>query len=405
MIRLNLSSSERRAYHNALKHSRSVKCAVTLHNRNENEIASLTVPESWVLGGQVDVDVNTFPRRQLDLTVLDPKRKLVLDADAPSELSIFASTFVSVERMDWVEDLGGYVSCPVFWGPVTRFARNHPEITIEAGGKEMLALAPYLLLAGHNLNKGLKVTTGIRRVLNAVGETRYQMPSVSKELTHKMTIPRWSEPWLIAEKLARVADRKIFYDGRGKVRLEHRNKQSVWSFLPGEESMLLSVPDVSYEFTAFRNYVDGTGGIPRKGKTKAHAISTLKASNPLSPAALARNGVPRFAVEVFEESQILRNGPLQEMTDLRLKRLAEVGIDAQFDALPVPQLEEWDWVTTQGSEGNVVVQMKRWTIPLGNESMPVGQNRVQRWKMNIKHRRRRARQPWPGRRKPKRRSR
>ena len=397
MIKLNLSASELAAYHRALKYSRSVRCQVTLHNRNEEAIASLTLPESWVLGGQVDVDVSTFPRRQLDLSVLDPKRKLVLQADAPSELSIFASTFVSVEREDWVEELGGYVSCPVFWGPVTRFARNHPEITIEAGGKEMLALAPYLLLAGHNLNKGLKVTTGIKRVLDAVGETRYQMPSVSKTLTHKMTIPRWSEPWLIAEKLARVADRKIFYDGRGKVRLEARNKNSVWSFLPGEESMLLDVPDVSYEFTAFRNYVDGTGGIPRKGKTKAHAISTLKASHPLSPAALARNGVPRYAVEAFEESQVLRTAVMQEMTDLRLKRLAELGIDAQFVALPVPDLEEWDWITTQGTEGNVTVQMKRWTIPLGSDSMPVGQNRVQRWKMNIKHRRRSASQPWPGR--------
>ncbi len=387
MLNLGLTAAEFTAYKATLLSSHRSGITVDILDRNERPIASLEAGATSVLGGQVDVDTDAAVSRQLKLTILDPKKKLHLTPDKAGDYSVFADNFIRVYRNTWVPELDTWIKCPVFTGPITLFARNHPEVSIEALGKESLSRDPYLLTRTVTIAKGAQVHSAIRQLMTAADEWNLSLSPSAFRLSADRSIPKWTEAWPQAKSLAALAGGSatiLFYDGLGRLRFEKRNTTPVWNFKTGENGSLLSSPDISYDLTSFRNHVQVIGGVPREGAPRIIATATLPASHPLSPSALARRGNPRYASVVINDPGILRQEKANEIAVDTLARYTAFATDSDFDALVLPFLEELDTIGVQTEMGTVQTVMRRWTIPLGPESMPIGVNRVLRWSMKYR---------------------
>jgi hypothetical protein len=386
-----VNETQLRAYEAALGRSRYMSVRVELLDHDERVQAELASGPLGVTGGQVDIDTTSDgPTRTLSLSILDPDRKLNLDP-TPTDYGIFAGSFVRVSRGDWVDALGDYVWCPVFCGVVSSFTRDHPEVQITGIGKEALGLDPYVTLSTITIPRGTKVTEAIHRVMAGTGERRYRFPAIHTRIGHGKSVPRLSQPWRVAQKLAGTADRQLYYDGRGLLVMRRRPLHPAYTYLPGERSVLLTAPALTYDFTTFRNTVDVTGGVPAHHKGKLHVMTTVAKGNPLSPGALARNGVPIYAVVVVDDEQILRRARAEQIGRSNLAGALTVATDpsgSTFDGLPIPHLEEGDIVRVHTEDGYITLRMRVWTIPLTADSMPVGIKRVARWRVRYRHTRR-----------------
>lgn len=380
-----LTTTQLTIYSAALAQSHVVTARVQLLDSNEDVRSELGVGPIGVLGGQVDVDTTADgATRSASLTLLDPRRKLTLSPNGGGEYGLFCGDLVRVWRGDYVDALHRFVWCPIFTGPVTSFSIAYPEVSIECIGKEALALDPHLTLATITAHHGTLVTTAIRRVMAPTGEQGFtRFAETTARLAHNVSLPRWSEPWAAAKRLAGNANRQLYYDGRGHLVLRKRSRNPVYTFRSGEDGTLLAAPSAAYDFTAFRNAVDVRGGKPKKAKQTVRVFETVAKSNPLSPGALARNGVPQYLTETIDDSQILRRAKAEAVAHTTLAAGLDLTLDPSsntFDTLPIPHLEERDLVRVQLVHGMATIELKRFSIPLGGDSMSVGISRTMRWK-------------------------
>jgi len=405
MIGLGLSAAQLKQYSTALRSSHAVRVRVSLMDGDENHAAEFATTSGddrcpiSVIGGQVDIDTTAGASasiRKLTLSLVDPKRKLAVGLNTPGDYAVWANTFLRVERGDFVRGLdgsrgaGGYVYCPVFTGPILTFERKWPEVTITATGKEYLAQAPYGVPTSITIKKGTNVRTAIVTLMTALGESNFALTRTTQTIGGTdVVVPAFAAIWPVCLKFAALAGLQLFYDGSGALRMEPRNKtNTVWAFNANPSTgMLLSAPDVVYDFTggqalggqvsagsgAFANYVDVTGRAPTKTVPQPHAVATAAASNDLSPQALARHGKPRYAIIAQSNSTMSSQADAQSTADKIFDAAIELATTATFDAMPVPHLEEYDWVTVESGDGDLLsVQMNKWSIPLGADAMTVG---------------------------------
>lgn len=397
MIGLGLSNSQLALYSTALRNDHTVSCRVSILDGSENHKAAFTTNPGddscpiAVLGGQVDIDTtsaSSSPIRKLTLTLLDPKRKLAVGLNTPGDYAVWANTFLRIERGDYVHGIG-YVWCPVFTGPIQTFERVWPEVTITAVGKEYLAQAPFGILTSQTIKRGTNVRTAIQNLLTPLGETNFAMARTTATIGGTdVVLPAFHPAWPLCQRFAALAGLQLFYDGMGALRLEARDKtNAVWKFDMSATGMLLSAPDVTYDFTggqplggqisagsgAFANYVDVVGKAPSKNLVaQPHAAETVAANNDLSPQALGRNGKPRYAIISQSNTALVSQSAAATLAAQILKNSLEVGASAKFDCMPVPHLEEYDWVTVETNEGDLLpVQMNKWSIPLTADAMSV----------------------------------
>lgn len=385
MLNLGLTEAQLESYFAALRDSHRIRVEVALRNRNEKPVDALSAPINRVVSGSVQVDATADVTRSLDLTVLDPKRQLRFEGHSPANGAVFGDTFVSVRYGVYVDSTLGWVDCPVFWGPVTGFQRQGGQVTIEGQGKERLMLAPHFATKGYTLGKRLRIDEAVKRIARHAGEQRFDVPRISRTLQEARPVSARSEPWKVlsggAEDASgkRVpgvverANRHAFYDGRGRLCVRRRSKQASWTFAAGRD--LLSQPGVTYDNQDFINTVVVRGKERAKGKPRAHGRAMLAAGHPLSPQSLGRNSEPRHMTE-FVETELKTDSECRERARQILKRSATRGVEASFEALPVPFLEELDMVRLHTDEYDFRFPLRQWTLPLtASESMSVGANK------------------------------
>ncbi len=376
MIHLGLDRSERRAYIRALHHSYDVRYRVVLYDADENPVRNFTVPNSLVLGGAVQVDTDADVTRSLQLVVFDPKNAFALDPDSPGQAKIFADNLVRVVHECYVDDIGDWVECPIFHGPVTSLRRFGAELEISAQGKESLHLAPRLLWKTSTFRKGENTVDTIRTILARSGEERFDIDESAKKLPNDLSLSRHDEAWKEAKKLAVGMDRQLFFDGRGRVRLRKHSKNPVFTFyLRNIETALppsvLTRPDVTFDF-GFRNVVEVLGPDPSGSKTRVRYVARPNPGHPLSPESLAFNGKPRYLVERVENNKVKRTSDAKEIAERMLDDKLKIGVNATFDALTMPFLEELDSIALVLDDERVEFRLRQYTLQLGQGSMSVG---------------------------------
>lgn len=402
MLDLHLAQPDAEAYFETLRSSHRMRIVVEILDRDEQPIRSLNVAAARVLSGSVQVDNDADITRSLALEFLDPDHQLTFDGSSPLQGALFADNFVAVSRGALVPGVG-WVDAPVFCGPVTKMGRDGVRVTIEAQGKETLALDPHFAYQGFTLPKGLRVDDAIRDVLGRIGESRFLLPDLPARLPSARAVEPEDEPWDVVKfgwqatevrrsgkgkkrrvqrvevdyrgLIALAGTYDLFYNGRGELVAKPRSRNPVVAM--SDETHILTRPSVDYDGLTFRNAVVVTGGsYTQGGRTLVpRAASYLKPSHPLSAQSLARNGRPRWLVDFVEVESAKTNLECAVRADQILSESSQMGgFDLAFSCLPVPVLEEGDTVRVATRDFTLDFRLRRFSIPLtADAAMSVGQ--------------------------------
>lgn len=323
-----------------------------------------------ILDGQVSIDVtNREVSRIANLTLLDPARSIGWEPDSPSAVPLHLKRMVQI-FYDVLVPGYGWVSCPVFTGPVVEVDRTGAEVSIVAEGKERLALHSFG--STHTWKKRRKVVDVIREILELAGEStsRIHLPNLNATLPKDFTVTVDDKPWVQARKLARSVDRVLFYDGRGHARMR---KQPTRHSITFDSDWLLAPMQIDRPKLEFKNRWIILGPKPKGDKPRVRADVWLPRSNPFSAVALARNGKPRWLIHKEERPNVKTNAKAREIAMRLRDRRIRYAADITFDVLPLPCVEEWDLVRVKDPlTGAAVTPLRQATIPLLREGMTVG---------------------------------
>lgn len=400
MINLGLTNLQYQQYCSTLSTSHSIRVTVKVLNRDEVEVKS--IPHAVVLDGGVSFDATQTISRSLTIKFLDPDHQLTFDQNNPSQVALFADNFIQIKYGVWVPAMTAWVDMNVFTGPITKFSRQGPEVTVEAMGKESLGLDPHLVVADYNLAKGLLVRNAMKDVMTRMGETKFHLDSVSGRLHSHRPVTKGESPWHIVAggpsdsataiggrpSLVRKANNRpyIYYDGSGFMTSKEKNSQNKWTF---DKFQVLSEPGFEYDILEIINHVICIGGTPKNSKQNFKGQASLPGDNPFSPTALARNGKPRYMTYFFQSDTLKSNAACKRKAEAILTEKDNQGVTASFESLPIPHLEEHDHITLAINGYQFSFPLKTWTLPLTPEtSMTVGSTKETR---NPRRKRRRKR--------------
>jgi hypothetical protein len=348
---------------------RQVTSRVSVLDRDERPAGS-TVP---VTAGKVSVDASADVTRSCELTAIDPDRKLGFDAGTPGAGALYADRMIQVDY--GMADSSGEVRwTPVFRGPIARYDRAHPEVTIAAQGKDALGLAPNLpLFKGQALviPSGRRLDAAFAAIADALGERFTDIPILRRTVGRRIALGRTKEPWRTLKALAADNGLDAFYDGAGVLRVRQPPPRPVWIF----EADVLTWPRVTYDLGGeFRNIVRVVGK-RKAGRRSAPPSHTAEPppADPLSPRSLARNGHPRYIAEYMEveatDARVVRN-----IAERELARRMRQSVTVEFESMTVPGLEEDDpcAVVLPGERNAVSFAARTFGLDLGTDQMTIG---------------------------------
>lgn len=375
MIDLDLTAEERAAYLETLEASHRVALQVEVLNRNEEVLHALTAPVQLVVDGAVQYDASADVTRSCNLSVLDPLHRLQLDPTSPAQGALYADNFLQVRYGVYVASLPRWVWVPVFRGPLVGVQRSGAIVALEAQGKEALALGQHRANVAFRLRKGWKVMAAVREAMGHAGERRFRLPELGLRLSSTINVPAQAELWRVVKGgatdangepvpslMRRAGHRQAYYNGRGQlvVRMAGGNPVQSW-----REGVNTGEPSITYDAKEFANRVVVVGDKPKGAQRRARGVASLPAAHPMSASALARNGVPRRLTIWLEVPGLKTDKDCRERAEAELRVRSVEGLDAQFECLPVPHLEELDrCVLVTDSGERVEFPLRSWTLPL-----------------------------------------
>lgn len=384
-------TSELAYYKRALTQSHQIRVLVRLYDHEENYLSTL---DDGIVSGQVDVDTTRDVERSLHLVLADVDKRFRFDHGGADERAIYGDRFIRVDYMVWVHPLSKWVREPIFFGPLTRFQRDGFELTIEAQDKSSLLQQP--VVWGRFLrNAGLGFVDDdtryaakmIRAILATTGETepRLEFGSFSDaKLPRDFKLPKHPETlWRVLKRIVHAAnarsdadnihDFRLFYDGRGRLRVESMSTGGFTFTDDPYTSSLASKPQVDYDLSNFRNTVVVRVNRGQDGRQLQPVIRTLPKGHPLSAYSLRRNGKPRYIVQVVDNNNIKSRERARAVARRTLRRLSTETVSVSFDCLPVPHLTPG--ARCRIEEGGDVHRFHatRYTLPLrATDLMSVG---------------------------------
>lgn len=383
MINLGLTAAQQRLFHAALAQSHEIRVKLTVLDLNENPISTVS---NRLLDGQVNVNMDEEVTRSATLSILDPNRTLQFDTGNPADGALYFDRMMKVEYGVEVPGLG-WVDVPVITGPVKKFDRTDQVANVEIQGKEMLAKSE--VWRPITIKKGARITDAIETIMRQrAGEANFAIIDLPNKLVKDLSLSSRSVPWRVCLQLAAGVNRQLFYDGDGILQLRAWPLNTIMEFKSGQNSMILTPPQVSFNHDNFYNGVQVTGGI-RKGitktdndpKTKAPTLAAATvtayaqaaADHPLSPSRLARNGVPYYKIEFIDDTAIVDPAAAQSLAVARLRQRLLEELTVAFDALPAPHLEPGDILRIVTEDSAIAFKLRKFSIPLtSGGKMPLG---------------------------------
>jgi hypothetical protein len=356
-------------YLHAITHTHQRRVRVRILDLNHKRVG-------WVgdvMDGQVTIDVTQRDvSRVANLRFLDPAQALGWEPDSPSSLPLHMRRMVQVLDDRAVPGYG-WVSCPVFTGPVDEFDRDGAEVTLTAGGKERLALGSFG--RSHSWAKGRMIVDVIQEIMTLAGEspTRIHLPAIGARLPKEFNVSRTDKPLVKARKLARSVDCFVFYDGRGHFRMRRRPTHPTLTL---DENWLRGPVRLDRPKLEFHNRWIIFGPKPGGNKPRPFADVWLPKPNAYSAWSIGRDvageRVPRWLV-YEDERNAKTHAKLLEIANRKRDEKIRFSADVSLDALPFPAVEEWDLYRAKDpATGTVITQVRQATIPLVAGDMTIG---------------------------------
>lgn len=329
-----------------------------------------------ILDGQVNVDLNAEVTRSATLTFLDPGRALNFDSDSPADGALYADRMVRITYdVRQPGTFGGkWIEVPIFTGPVTKFSRNGVRVTVEAQGKEVLAMgSPWRT---YTAKKNRRKVDIIEEVMRAEGERDFALLEVNSKMPRDKVLTAEGTAWAFAQDIARSMGMHLFYDGAGRLRLRRYPRTSVFTFRDGDGGSITDTPSIDFLIDNVKNAVSVTGKKPKGAKAKVRARAVAEPSHPLSPVRLGRNGQPRYLAEFVDDPDIGSEREAKRVANSRLASLLATFVEVKFAAVVIPHLDAGDYVLVKANGFAMTTRLTSFSIPLtASGRMTVGYNR------------------------------
>lgn len=371
MQKLGLTAKQRAEFEKALRSSHTRRVEVSVTNLQGAVLGRIS---PVLLDGQVTVDMDADVTRSASLSFLDPHHALSFDTDSPDDGALYADRMIRIDYIVSVPALRREVETTVFLGPVTKLDRSGDVVQVEAQGKESLASGA--IWKPLTLKKGTRISGGIRTLMrDRAGENRLQVPQINARIPKARSLDRFASIWSHAQRLAKSANRQLFYDGAGTLIMRVRPKSAVYTFRDGNGGDVVSDVQVSYEMSEVINTVLVIGAKPKGAKSRVRARAVAPRNHALSPWRLGRTGAPRYLVQSEENTSIRTQKEAQQRANTILSNKLRETVTVTFDALPVPHLDPGDMVRIRTAEFSATFRLRQFTIPLtptGSPTMSVG---------------------------------
>lgn len=365
MIDLGLTARERKALAKTLATHHLVGTTCQVMN---NDMTYVQRFSPRIIDGQVNIDVDAAPTRQLSLTAFDPDAKVDVDLRDGSPrldrmIRVYYNVFVEIDDIGWIQ-------IPIFTGPITQVSRDAEGIlSVEAVGKEEFARKP----CGRTRTwaKGTNRTALIKALMRDLsGERSFDFPDGLTARTAKpLNIRVGSHPWSHSRTQARAMGRDLFYNGKGVLRLRQRPVRPSFVFKTGEGGTILTVPNIEDSSDEIINTVVVTGAIPKGKKKPIKWTEHLPSNDAYSSWNLGRHGVRSYFFDRIDDDTIRSK---KEAKEVARRRLSQARIETQqvtFDSLPIPMLEENDAIRIETDDLSTTTRLRQMTIPLGHEGV------------------------------------
>lgn len=368
MLTAGLSTAQQQALTTLLRSSHQITVSLEVLDLNHQGLGSIS---NQLLSGSVSIDASAEVTRSMTLDLLDVGRSLQLGPDDPDDGAAFPTRMIQCTYR--VRDSSvGWISLPVFTGPVSKIDRDGVILRIECLGKESLSQASLWSAKtfAAKWNKGSLI-----RSMMAVlaGETRFDFEPVTATTAAPTVVQRGengASVWAWARKIANSIGMQIFYDGRGYLRLRKLPNKPVWTFT---ENWYVDNPQTTFTLDNVINAVEVTGGTPRGAKKPVSYRAVAPATHPLSPAQLGRGGVPRYLPSIVQNTDLMTSAQAKAYGDTVLANGLLQGVDSTFDALVIPHLEESDLVSLRTDSFASDFRLRQATIPLlCSDTMSIG---------------------------------
>jgi hypothetical protein len=344
---------------------------------NERKIIS-TVPAA-VLGGQIDctrIELDPvsndgakqevgISRYAKSITLYDPSHAVALDSGSPADGALYLDRSIRVVvsirgKLRWYD-------VPVFTGPITHLDREGALITLEAEGCEAFGMgAAYTT----GTLKGTKVAA-FRSLMYRSGEVDAWMdvPTSKEKLAKPKVIGRDTRVWDMAFFIMASMNRLCFYDGYGRLRTPGLSQKPVIDFAGGNDGLLLREPQVTFSTENFRNlWWELTS---TKAGKDVEAFARLKATHPLSPTRIGRNGKPRYLMGTENKADLRTKSRATERAETMLS-YASADAEVRADVRPVWHLSPYDWALMRTDEWSMPFAVREFSLPLAGGEMTLG---------------------------------
>ncbi|WP_114202857.1 hypothetical protein [Janibacter anophelis] len=369
MIPLELTAAEQRAFHRALtRPHRDVRLRVdflTLEHQVASSATRAVVEAEMALERGDDRTVD----RVLTLKLWDPQHRLGLSSASPSQVQVTADRMVRAIWSLWVPELDRFVDVPVFTGPVTKVEADDGLLSVEAQGKERLAV--FARGRTRTVAKGLTVLGAFRVVMREwIGEDERHLTRVPRwthmRLAEPLVLGVKSEGWIYARHLAKLAGGHVFYDGRGDVVVRKLPRRPAWRF---SHMDVVAYPGATVDALQIVNKVV-VHGAKVQGKPPVVGQAHLPVTHPHSAHSLGRrvdgDMVPRYLEgDPVQDDSVRTESAADALAQRILDDANRIDAQVEFESLVIPHLEPGDLCSVPQSVGGSDLSFRLWTLRMG----------------------------------------
>lgn len=347
-------------YQETLARSHDIRVDVTLLDLRHRIVGTARMIEGngQVMGDRFGFNETAGPQRRLSLTMLDRGNTLGISGDT-DESQLYYDRIVQVTYGVLCPTLG-WVDLDVFTGLPWKLQSSEGALQIEADDLSRLGWeAAWKPLT---IQKGVKKTTAIRRILARAGFNHVRLPERDGRLAHALSLGRRQKPWQLAARVAASMDLHLYVDGSGIPTGRRLPGNPLWTF----DAEVVEPLAISTDRSRFANTIEVVGRKPKGEKRRVRYVAHAPSRHPLSARSLAHNGEPYRMLETIQNDHFRTTRECRTKAERVLADRLRQSDEATIGILPWPHVTPGDLARFVSATGEPTRdRFDQFTLPLG----------------------------------------